>query len=430
MNLSNSIFLREFRENWPILASAFMCLLFAFSAPVFALPFLYSPIIDEFGWSREEVTLLASAKYAAGAIAAMIIGRIIDLIGVRTGLIMLSVLGAIAMISFLWVPDLAVYYFVGVMLGVSGTGIIVSVKVLVARNFHVSQGTAMSVAMLSTSVGATLTPLIIMPLIAEYGWRAAAAILSAGTWFVALPLLIFCTRDDRLTGAGAAASTSTESTVSWKLLAELMSQSRFWLIALAVFSAAVVDQAFLQHQVLYLQLDLGMAPATVAAGISAMGLVGVFARVFVGGVFDRLSTRGVSLMYVVLAGGALAALFAVNPIIFSLFIVLRAVGHAGVLLDSAVLSKHTFGLRNLGFLLGIYTSFVAVGFALGPWLVGRLHGVTGSYVIPFIVCAGLALFAAIVLLPVRPSHWLVMRRRGKKLPRKKTARAEATTGVS
>ena len=148
-----------------------------------------------------------------------------------------------------------------------------------------------------------------------------------------------------------------------------------------------------------------------------------------GGVFDRLSARGVSLMYVVLAVAALTALFVVNPVIFSLFIVLRAVGHAGVLLDSAVLSKHVFGLRNLGFLLGIYTSFVAVGFAVGPWLVGRLHGVTGSYVIPFIVCAGLALFAAIVLLPVRPSHWLVTRRRGKRLPQKKAARAEAT-GVS
>ena len=64
----------------------------------------------------------------------------------RTGLIVLSALGGIAMLAFLWVPDLGAYYLIGVLLGVSGTGMIVAVKVLIARRFHASQGTAMSVA--------------------------------------------------------------------------------------------------------------------------------------------------------------------------------------------------------------------------------------------------------------------------------------------
>ena len=414
MNLSESTFIGEFRDNWGVLAAAFMCLLFAFSAPAFALPFIYGPIIDEFGWSREQATLLASSKYAAGAIAAIFVGRFVDVIGVRAGLIILSVLGGIAMLSFLWIPDLTVYYLVGVLLGVSGTGIIVAVKVLVARNFHVSQGTAMSVAMLATSLGATLTPLIITPLIAEHGWRAATAMMSAGTWLVALPLLIFCIRDAQF-DAGVTPQRDSAG-VTWKLLLELAAQGRFWLIALALFSAAVVDQAFIQHQVLYLEVDLGMTPGVVAAGISSMGLVGIVARLFVGGVFDRLSVRGVSLMYLALAGSALLALLALNPLVFATFIVLRAVGHAAVLLDSAVLSKHVFGFRNLGLLLGVYTSFVAIGFALGPWLVGRLYTISGSYVLPFVICAALAVFAAIILLPVKPEHWLAGRQRGAEKP--------------
>ena len=411
MNLNESIFLREFRDNWVSLAAAFMCLLFAFSAPAFALPFIYGPIIDDLGWSREQVTLLASSKYAAGAVAAIFVGRFVDVIGVRTGLIVLSVMGGVAMISFLWVPDLTAYYLVGVLLGVSGTGIIVAVKVLIARNFHVSQGTAMSVALLATSLGATLTPLIIAPLIVLHGWRIAAAIMSAGTWLVALPLLVFCIRDSQFTASAAEPSSNTRSTMTWELVLELGSQGRFWLIALAVFSAAVVDQAFIQHQVLYLEVDLGMTPAYVAAGISGMGLIGIVARLFVGGVFDKLSTRGVSLMYLALAASALLALAALNPVVFASFIVLRAVGHAAVLLDSAVLSKHVFGFRNLGLLLGVYTSFVAVGFAFGPWLVARLYTVSGSYVMPFAICAALAVFAALILLPVRPTHWHASRGR-------------------
>ena len=406
MILTQSAFSREFRENWRTLASSFCCFLFAFSAPAFSLPFLYGPIIEEFGWTREEATLLASAKYLAGAVAAVVAGRLVDVIGVRVGLVILSALGGIAMLSFLWVPDLKAYYAVGVLLGVSGTGIIVAAKVLVARNFHISQGTAMSVAMLGTALGATITPLVITPLIAEYGWRTAAALLSLGTWCVALPVLLFLTNDQRL---GAQPAERKTRSFSLRLLRELGARREFWLIAMAVFFAAVVDQAFIQHQVLYLEFDLGLSPAYVAAGVSAMGLIGIAARVAVGWVFDKLSARGVSLMYLTLAGAAAVAMSAANPIIFSLFVVLRAVGHAAVLLDSAVLSKHVFGLQNLGLLLGIYTAFVAFGFSVGPWLVGRVYTMTGSYTVPFALCVGLAFFAAAVLLPVRPAHWLARR---------------------
>ena len=424
--LTESAFLREVRMNWRTLASAFVCLLFAFSAPAFSLPFLYVPIINEFGWTREEVTLLASAKYAAGAVAAIVIGRLIDLIGVRIGLIITAALGGLASLSFLWVPDLAAYYMVGVVLGVSGTGIIVASKVLIARHFHTFQGTAMSVAMLGTALGATITPLVVMPLIAEYGWRSAAALLSLGTWCVALPVLVFFVRNNQLDVTESAPSKG--SMMSWRVLRAFAQRREFWLIGLAVFSAAIVDQAFIQHQVLYLEIDLGMSPAYVAAGVSAMGLIGIAARVGVGAVFDKLSTRGVSLMYLVLAGSAAIALAATNPVFFAMFIVLRAVGHAAVLLDSAVLSKHVFGLRNLGLLLGIYTAFVATGFAIGPWLVGSLYGRTGSYTTPFVLCAMLAVFAALVLLPVRPAEWIT--RRGKAIAKPKKRSAPKVARVS
>ena len=414
MNLTDAVFLREFRDNWPILVAAFLCLMFAFSAPSFALPFLYVPIVQELGWTREEVTLLATAKYAAGAIAAIVVGRFVDIIGVRRGLILLSILGGIAMLSFLWVPNHAAYYFVGVMLGVAGTGTIVAIKVLISRSFHASQATAMAVAMLGSAMGATATPLIIVPLIDEYGWREAAALFSLGIWAVALPLLIYGLRD---TAAQVTPSESSgRSEHASRLVARLIRDRQFWFIGLAVFSAAVVDQAFTQHQVLFLELDLGMSAQTVAAGVFAMGLVGLFARIGVGCVFDRMSSRGVSLMYLTLAAAASIALFVLNPIVFMMFIVLRAVGHAAVLLDSTVLAKHVYGVKNLGLLLGIYTSFVAVGFAVGPWLVGRLFEVTGSYVVPFIVCVFIALFAAIVLLPVRPAYWLANRHEKRQAP--------------
>jgi predicted MFS family arabinose efflux permease len=175
--------------------------------------------------------------------------------------------------------------------------------------------------------------------------------------------------------------------------------------------AAFVDQAIQQHSVLYLEVDLEMSPAVVAAGISAMGLVGIGARVFVGSVFDKLSARGVSVMYMALSIGCVLALGALNPVLFGAFIVFRAIGHAAVLLDTTVLGKHVFGLANIGILLGVFTAFVNIGFALGPWVMARMYDTSGSYTSAFILCAVLSVVAAAILIPVKPVYWQEMKAR-------------------
>lgn len=416
MSFTDTIFIDEFKRNWRVLAVASMCLLFAFSAPAFSLPFLFSSVIEEFGWTREQATLLASAKYATAALFSIVVGRLIDVVGVRNVLIWVSMLAGIAMVSFLWTPNLTVYYLSGVLLGIASPGTIVAIKVLVSRTFHASQGTAMGAAMIGTSIGSVIVPPVITYLIASFGWRVAIAMMSLGVWLVALPLMIFYLTDKSFESRNDAGKRVEPQSVAlkWSLVRELMLRREFALIALAVFLAAFVDSAFVQHQVLFLKLDLGMAAGFVAASISIMGLIGIAGRLFVGGIFDRWSTKGVSIIYLVLATGSLLALAAFNPYVFAAFIVFRAIGHAGVMLDTTVLTKHTFGLANIGILFGVFTAFVNLGFATGPWFMGRMFEITGSYNIPFVVCGAMAVFAAIVLLPVRPTYWLEMKSRQQK----------------
>lgn len=396
-----------------MLAIAFVCFLFAFSVPLTALPFLFEPVMEEFGWTREQVTLIASAKFATGAVFSIIAGRLIDVTGVRKVLIFVSTVAALALIMLYWTPNLTVYYLSGFLLGIAAPGTIIAVKVLVSRAFHASQGTAMGVAMLGTGVGAVIVPIVITALIATLGWRLAVASLSLGIWCVVLPLLIFCCNDEsfELSAPGVTSNSSQTTAIAWEALSQLMRMRDFWLIALAVMMAGFVDQAFLQHQVLYLSIDLGMTATRVAGIVSAIGLVGIAARIVVGNIFDNASTKGVSLMYLVLAVACVCALALLNPYVLAAFIVLRAVGHAAVLLDTTVMAKHRFGLANIGVLLGIYTAMVNIGFALGPWVVARMYDVTGSYTAPFLLCAVGAVAAAAVLVPVKPKYWLEMRAR-------------------
>lgn len=412
MNLTDSVFVREFRDNWPILVTAFLCLLFAFSAPGFSMPALFQSVIEEFGWTREQATLLASAKYATGSVVAIVIGRILDSLGVRAVLIGVSTLGGLALISFLWVDGLPSYYAAGMLFGIAAPGTIVAIKVMISRTFHASQGTAMGVAMLGTALGATIVPPIITTLIDQYGWRQGMALMSTGIWVIALPLLIFFYRGraaKQVDSANAVTSADTSTRAEKRQeLYVLMRQPTFWLIFAAVFSAAFVDQAFIQHHFLFMG-DLGFERSEAAIAASFIGAIGFAARPIIGGVFDRWSNRGVSAAYVLLVLASSVALLVTNPALLMIFVVLRAFGHSAVLLDTTVLAKHTFGVRNLGLVLGIYTAAVNLGFMSGPWVVARMFDASGSYSSAFILCVAVGIFAAAILIPVRPDYWLRMR---------------------
>lgn len=409
-------FRAEIKGNWPALVVAFFCLLVGFSAPAFALPFVFTEVIAEFGWTREQATLLASAKYLTGAVAALLIGRFVDVMGVRVALTLTIGTGGVALLSFLWIPNLTVYYLSGIMLGLSGPGAMVAVKVLVSRTFHASQGTAMGIALLGTSLGAVIVPLIVAATIAALGWRMGVAAMSLGIWLVAMPMLylgffsraiarIDVPRLGRRPTEAEKAARKEQNRQRLQALKVFARNRSFWLIAGAVFVAALIDQAFVQHQVLIFD-DLGMSREMAALGVSAIGLIGIVCRVLIGNLLDRSSHKGLSALYLALTATALFAFLLANPLFFFGFIVLRAVGHAAVLLDTTVMTKHAFGLENYGTLVGIYTAVVSFGFAVGPWLMGRLHDMSGSYTSSFVLFTVLPFVSAVLIWYMKPAHWV------------------------
>lgn len=399
----------ELKQHWLVVAVAFCTLLFGFSAPTFALPFLFPEVIKEFGWSREQATLLASAKYLTGAVAALLIGRFLDATGVWIALIVSTGIGGIALVMFLFVDSLTSYYLVGLLLGFAGPGSMVAVQVLVARTFHDSAGTAVGFALLGTALGSVVVPLVASAAIGGLGWRFGMASLSFGIWCVSMPLLIYGLFAKSLaTGQRVSRDPAVPADPPFAYILSLTKERTFWLLAVAFFITAMIDQAYIQHQVLILN-DLEMSRATVAIGISAMGAIGIVCRVAVGNILDRSSSRGLAALYMTMTGTALLAFVLVNPLAFAVFVILRAISHATVLLDGPVIAKHCYGTRNLGTVLGVFTAITSLGFAIGPWLVGRLFDTSGSYASSFALFAVLPLGAAAAIAMVTPRDWLARR---------------------
>lgn len=399
----------ELRDNWPVLMLAFSCLFFGFSAPAFSLPFLFGEVIKEFGWTREQATLLASAKYLTGAVAALVVGRCLDMIGVRAALMAALGIGGIALVSLFFVNGLTAYYLAGVLLGLAGPGAMVAVQILVSRTFHASQGTAIGVALLGTSLGSVVVPLVISALVTSLGWRLAFPALSLGIWLIVLPMLVFFM--PKGVDAGRPITPEQVEGAGPQGLGEamkVMKTGQFWLLAGGTFLTATVDQGFIQHQVLIFN-DMNLSRDAAALAVSAIGMVGIVCRILVGNILDGTSNKGLSLLYGTLTVSAFAAFYLVSPIVLMAFVVLRAVGHAAVLVDTTVMTKHVFGLKNFGTMVGIFTAITSVGFAAGPWIMGRLYDINGNYNAAFVLFAVMPLAAAVMTWLLKPTFWHPLR---------------------
>lgn len=416
-------FLRELRGNWLPLATAFTCLLFGLSSSAFAAPFLFPEVIAEFGWSREQATLLASTKYVFASVSALAFGLVIDRIGVWLALSLLMTLAGSAMVIWIWMSSLTIYYLSGAMTGIAIGGGGIALQVLVARSFHISHGTAMGIVLMGSASAGALIPVTISVLISKLGWRYGFAALSLSIWFIVMPFLIVgYLRSRKLEGMpspGPAAPdpTSVAATAGTRpglatRIRKVLGQKSFWTIAMAGLVISAVDTAFFQHQVLILR-DFLYSPAAVVSIVSIMGLISVGARLVSGNILDSSSNRGLAGLYTTLLVSCLLAPYLAMPIILVTFMVLRSFGHASVLLDTAVMTKHAFGnSQNLGLLYGFMAILSNVGSAAGPWLMGRVFDVTGSYNLAYVILAGLSLAAVLLALTITPTYWLAMNRRG------------------
>ncbi len=411
----------ELIDNWPIIAVTFLLVFFTFGVPTFSLPFIYEGAINEFGWTRQEATLLATAKFVIGAAAALVMGRLLDKYPANPIVITGAFLGGLGLLGMLWATNLSIYYLNGFLLGVAASGASACMKVVVARVFQRQMGTAMGVVFGATSAAGIVVPLVVAPLMVAVGWRPALAMMSIGVWLVSIPawLLLFrpgsqysariaIPAELKLQGSGADSVLSAivaELKSLWAHFKGLGAERNFWFISISIFLIAAVDQGMTQNQVLFLRLDKGIDIRTVAWAASLFAAVGLVAKIFWGWIYDRMSVRGIQITYVMLVVAIMFAFPVAGVVSMALFMTMRGFAHGGLIVDVPVLTKHYYGPKNIGLNIGILAVFMNLGFAAGPPVLARFADIQGTYYTGFIVYAVIALVAAAFLIPIRPRFW-------------------------
>ncbi len=396
----------ELLNNWPIIAVTFLLVFFTFGVPTFSLPFIYSGAMEEFGWNRQQATLLATAKFVIGAVAALVMGRLLDKYSANPIVIVAAFMGGLGLLGMLWVSNLFIYYVMGFLLGVAASGASACMKVVVARVFERQMGTALGVVFAANSAAGVLVPIIVVPLMESMGWRNALALMSLGVWLVSIPAWLLLFRPGSAYAARIAVPTDHEPRGS--MLAHFRDIARhrnFWLIAISIFLVAGVDQGMTQNAALFLELDKGMNIRNVAWAASLFAAVGLVSKIVWGWVYDKMSIRGIQLTYLMLVVAILLAFPVAGMFTMMLFMTMRGFAHGGLIVDVPVLTKHYYGPRNIGLNMGIMAVFMNLGFAVGPPLLARFADVQGSLTNGFILYMAITLVAVAMLLPIRPRFW-------------------------
>jgi len=177
------------RESVQVTATAFLVLFCIVGMALWGLPFYYDFMVQQFGWTRGQVTSgNALSKLVVGPVFGFIAGWMVDRFGPRRLMIAGILMAGAALIGLGSIRTLSLFYFFYMLnaLGYVCGGPLPN-QVLLSRRFERSRGKAMGFAYLGIGLGGAAVPWISHTLVQHFGWQAALRTLGLLILLIALP---------------------------------------------------------------------------------------------------------------------------------------------------------------------------------------------------------------------------------------------------
>jgi MFS family permease len=362
------------------------------SFPVFLLP-----LSADLGGLRSAAAAAFSVHNLAVGLVATVVDRLMERFGDRPVLAAGAlILGAGVGLTGAAGSSVELVLWFGVVAG-AGAGLLGSVAqtVMLSRWFPTARGAVNGIALSGLGVGIFLFAPLSAFLIARVGWRWAFAVLGGGAALLLLPTagLTPSRPPEPARPPGPGAGPAREERLS-----SILGTARFWCFAAAFFLTPVSNFMVTTHQVAHL-VEAGLDSGRAAAAFGVVGLLSAVGRVGFGTLSDRWGRVPTALLsYVATAGGTLALLLltpgAPGWLLWAYVLPFGlTLGARGPIV--AALAADVYRGRSYGAVLGLITFGNRLGSAIGPWLGGVIHDLTGSYRYAFATSIGaLALAAA------------------------------------
>jgi len=409
--------------GWTIVAVGFLAHIASAFSISSTLSIFLKPLSSDLGISRGVFSLVRSGEILINAVAAPMIGSLIDRYGGRWLMVAGGLISGTGFLLLGQARDFWQFLLVRWLLVSPGDVLMgpMVVNVSISRWFVRLRGRALALAGMGHSLAKIGMPLLAASLIVYAGWRSAWVVFGLLTLLLVVgPSLFFMRRSpedmgllpdgrprDRLESethakeAGSARARSVIADVAWSRSQALRTPA-FWLIA-ATFGVASVGVTGLNLHVYAFVTDQGH-PAIVAALVLSIIAFMQFSTPIVWGFLAerRNIARLIMAKFLIQAAGLVCALLGSGlPFLYGGFF-LYGIGLGGTSILSEMIWANYFGRISLGKIRGMGSLLTHAFAAGGPPFFGLLFDATQSYFLSFSLFIGMLIVSAFLSFFLHP----------------------------
>lgn len=408
---------RTFRPfyGWWIVTVSAITLLLAGGIGFYSFGAFFTPLVNEFSWSRAQISLATSIMGLVG-FTGPLLGTWVDRYGARR----IMVLGALLMgLSFAFLGfTSSIYYFYALYFVVAtGQMAILNIPVLtvVSHWFEKRRGLATGISVAGFGLGGLIMLPLSAHLIYRLGWQWTYHILGVTICFVLVPLITLVIKnsphDIGLLPDGEKYTAQEKHQrmpvpasgirIQRWTLPKALKTSVFWILVLAFTMVFLGTASVIAHAVpFFVGQGFGNQMASTILG-SAVG-VSILGRVIVGYLSDRIPVKYMAvLVFLFQVAGLLVLIFPATAVTIPAFIVIFGLAMGGLFVLEPLAIREYFGLDSFGAIYGGLWAFETLGWAAGPYITGYIFDTTGNYNLAFITFIAATLLAAVLIMFAR-----------------------------
>ncbi|WP_255298252.1 MFS transporter [Brevibacillus dissolubilis] len=435
---------KKWHYGWMILATTFLALLMAQGVRLSFGAFI-QPWEVEFQTNRENISRLTLISYMIFAISQPLIGKIVDMYGVRKvlGFSILTVglsTFLTGYVTSLW--QLLLLYGVISSVGFGGASNIVA-TVAVNNWFKEKKGVALGISASASGAGQLLIVPASLIFIESTSWQYTVMLWGAILTFVVFPLVLWLIRsypadkgllaygekilvekDGVPSGKGTdsshlgndspgsisssdssgildvsdvskeAAPPVSSSTPETPGFLSILQQREFWFLLIPFFVCGVSTTGLMDTHLIPFAHDHGYSTTVTGLAVSLLAGCNILGTVLSGFVADRWSNKNfLAILYGTRALSIVLLLLAGDPILLMTFAVIFGLVDFATVSPTIMLASEYFK-KATGTVVGwLYLSH-QIGSALGSYLPGVIYRLTGGYEVAFIGTIALLIVAA------------------------------------
>lgn len=378
----------KFHPAWIMAIAALFMSFTGMGIAVNCMPLFVKEISEGLNISRAEFSAMFSIKSAVAMFSSIAFGHLIAKYASRHLITLSSLLVAGCFVCLATANNIWQIYIAGFLLGLGYSGLgLISPTYIITNWFEKYRGTMISIATASSAFAGAICVPPLQWIITNYGWRTSLMVMAAVTLILTLPFTLFILRVNpeqmNLTPYGAEEKSSENDSSEKKNIPGYTTREYFNLFSgkiLFVYTIVVsLTFAGIKYHLPAYYSDLQYSPQTAATFFSVYMVALIIGRLLLGILSDKFGFK-VNLGFLsVLLLGIVLLFFASSPQVAVISSACLGFSGGGGTVFVALVVVYVAGRKAFSTIFGIMNTAVSIGAISGPFFVGYLFDLSGSY---------------------------------------------------